>query len=49
MWARMSSAEKGTCVTTRFMRTTWTIGGVLPWYSARMVRASFSHSSLRNG
>src|SRR5580704_3141489 len=49
MWARMSSSENGTCVTTRFMRTTWATGGVLPWYSARMARASSSHSSLRNG
>ena len=49
MWARMSSSENGTAVTTRFMRTTWGTGAVLPSYSARILRASSSHSSLRNG
>ena len=49
MWARMSSSEKGTAVTTRFIRTTWGTGAVLPSYSARILRASSSHSSLRNG
>src|ERR1700689_142066 len=49
MWARTSSSEKGTAVTTRFIRTTWATGGVLPSYSARILRASSSHSSLRNG
>src|SRR5580693_9097792 len=49
MWARMSSSEKGTAVTTRFVRTTLGMGAVLPSYSARILRASSSHSSLRNG
>src|SRR5580704_6208840 len=49
MWARMSSSENGTAVTTRFIRTTWGMGAVLPSYSARIFRASSSHSSLRNG
>src|SRR5277367_2060063 len=45
----MSSSENGTAVTTRFIRTTWGTGAVLPSYSARILRASSSHSSLRNG
>src|SRR6516225_2418344 len=49
MCASTSSSENGTWVTTRFIRTTCPIGGVLPSYSARILRASSSHSSLRNG
>src|SRR5271168_4265072 len=49
MWARMSSSENGTAVTTRFIRTTCGMGAVFPSYSARILRASSSHSSLRNG
>ena len=49
MCASMSPLPKGTLVTTRFMRTTLGMGGVFPAYSARMLRASSSHSSLKNG
>src|ERR1700735_4269317 len=48
-WASRSLSPKGTPVTTRLMRTMWGMAGPLPAFSARILRASSNHSSLKNG
>ncbi len=47
-WAWTAPSPKGTSTTTRFIRTACSMPPPRPSYSARMARASSSHSSLRN-